>query len=124
MKRNVLGYFLSQELSEVRLATDVYQRARTILCANKGVFTMEEDKIVLEGRKEGKSWSALAKQLRRTSQNTVQDRYNVLIGDYKHGPFTVMEDELILREVFAVNKNILVDRKITTENWKNIGEKL
>ena len=50
-----------------------------------------------------------------------------MIGDYKefkNGPFTVTEDELILREVFAVNKNILVDRKITTENWKNIGEKL
>ena len=40
LKRNVLGYFLSQGLSKVPLATDVYQRARTILCAIKGEFTM------------------------------------------------------------------------------------
>jgi hypothetical protein len=37
---------------------------------------------------------------------------------------TVTEDELTLREVFTVNKNILVDGKITVANWKNIGEKL
>jgi len=124
MKRNVLGYFLSQGLSKVRLATDVYQRARTILCATKGEFTNEEDKLILEGGKEGKSWSALAKQLGRTSHITVLDRYTMLVGNYKHGPFTVIEDELILREVFAVNKNILVDKNITVENWKIIGEKL
>jgi hypothetical protein len=126
LKRNVLGYFLSQGLSKVRLATEVFQRARTILWANKGEFTTEEDQKILEGRKEGNSWAALTKQLRRTSRKTVQDRYDMLICDsnYKHGRFTVMEDELILREVFAVNKNNLVDRKITVENWKNIGEKL
>jgi len=125
-KRNLLGYFLSQGLQHVRLAADVYQRARSILLATKGPFTEEEDAIILKGRKEEKSWSALAKQLGRNHHTSVINRYNKLIGDsnYKLGPFTVAEDELILREVFAVNKNILVDRNITAENWKNIGGKL
>ena len=74
--------------------------------------------------KEGEQWTRLAIMLGRTYKNTVIVRYEILINDYKHGEFTVMEDELIIREVFAVDSDILVNGKITKSDWDKIAEKL
>eukprot|EP00090_Calanus_glacialis_P045819 TRINITY_DN8740_c0_g1_i4.p1 TRINITY_DN8740_c0_g1~~TRINITY_DN8740_c0_g1_i4.p1 ORF type:complete len:467 (-),score=130.41 TRINITY_DN8740_c0_g1_i4:29-1429(-) len=124
-KRNIIGYFLSQGLTNVRLATEVYQRARTVRCAKKGDFTKEEDEAILQFvEKEGEQWTRLAIMLGRASNETVSGRYDILINDYKHGDYTAMEDELILREVFAVDSDILVDGKITQDDWNKIAEKL
>jgi hypothetical protein len=62
--------------------------------------------------------------LGRTNCAIVRVRYDILINDYKHGEFTVMEDELIIREVFAVDSDILVNGKITQDDWNKIAEKL
>ena len=122
-KRNIIGYFLSQGLTNIRLATEVYQRARTVRCGKKGGFTKEEDEAILQFvEKEGEQWTRLAIMLERT--NRVRRRYEILINDYKNGEFAAMEDELILREVFAVDSDILIDGKITQDDWNKIAEKL
>jgi len=124
-KRNIIGYFLSQGLTNIRLATEVYQRARTVRCARKGDFTKEEDEAILKFvEKEGEQWTKLAIMLRRSNYKTVSVRYDILINNYKHGDYTAKEDELILREVFAVDSDILVDGKITQSDWNKIAEKL
>jgi hypothetical protein len=124
-KRNIIGYFLSQGLTNIRLATEVYQRARTVRCAKKGDFTKKEDEAILQFvEKEGEQWTRLAIMLGRANYQTVSARYEMLINDWKNGDFTAMEDELILREVFAVDSDILVDGKITQDDWNKIAEKL
>ena len=57
---------------------------------------------------------------------TVKSRYKILSTNYEFegGQFTAGEDEIILCEVFDANKNILMDKNITTEDWKRIGNKL
>ena len=126
LKKNIVGYYLSQGLPDVRLATEVFQRARIILCAKKGPFTTKDDRIILNFvEKEGKDWAKLSRQLGRTSSKTVRVRYELLTDENsKRGTYTVDDDEMILTEVFAVNKNILEDGKIRSEDWQKIGIKL
>jgi len=126
LKNNIVGYFLSQGLPNARLATEVFQRAKILLCAKKGDFSPEEDQVIIQFvEKEGKKWAALAKRLER-SLTTVKRRYEILSPEYevKGGRFTAEEDEIILGDVFNANKNILMDKNITTEDWKRIGNKL
>eukprot|EP00092_Neocalanus_flemingeri_P095833 GFUD01121943.1.p1 GENE.GFUD01121943.1~~GFUD01121943.1.p1 ORF type:complete len:357 (+),score=75.82 GFUD01121943.1:46-1116(+) len=127
LKKNVIGYFLSQGFSEVRLATEVFQRARILLCAKRGYFSPEEDKTILDFvDKEGKKWTKLSILLGRTSGGVLYNRYNLLTAskDNKCGPFTVDEDKLIIREVFAVSQNILEEGNVVKEDWETIGKKL
>eukprot|EP00092_Neocalanus_flemingeri_P050364 GFUD01058186.1.p1 GENE.GFUD01058186.1~~GFUD01058186.1.p1 ORF type:complete len:356 (+),score=84.48 GFUD01058186.1:48-1115(+) len=127
LKKNIIGYFLSQGFSEVRLATEVFQRARILLCAKRGYFSPEEDKTILDFvDKEGKKWTKLSILLGRTSGGVLYNRYNLLTAskDNKCGPFTVDEDKLIIREVFAINQNILEEGNVVKEDWETIGKKL
>jgi len=127
LKSNIVGYFLAQGLPDIRLATEVIQRARIILCARKGKFTAEEDTTILQFvEKEGKKWSELARLMARTEPNVVKRRYEVLTGgNTVSGHYTMKEDKIILREVFAVNRNILEDDgTVTEEDWRMIGGKL
>eukprot|EP00090_Calanus_glacialis_P044662 TRINITY_DN7994_c0_g1_i15.p1 TRINITY_DN7994_c0_g1~~TRINITY_DN7994_c0_g1_i15.p1 ORF type:complete len:443 (-),score=123.48 TRINITY_DN7994_c0_g1_i15:52-1224(-) len=122
LKNNIVGYYLSQGLADIRLATLVFHRARVLLCARKGEFTTEEDKVILDFvEEEGRKWSALAKQLGRTRGDTVKDRYDVLTNDYEGGSYTLSEDKIILSEVFAVDRD---GKNITDEDWKRIAGKL
>eukprot|EP00092_Neocalanus_flemingeri_P017344 GFUD01018759.1.p1 GENE.GFUD01018759.1~~GFUD01018759.1.p1 ORF type:complete len:433 (+),score=126.12 GFUD01018759.1:88-1386(+) len=128
LKKNIVGYFLAQGLADVRLATDVYQRARVLICAKKGPFSPEEDQIILDFiEKEGKNWARLSTLLGRTHRSGgLKNRYEFL--NYKTGRqsgyFTAREDETILIEVFEVNKNILEDGNIAKKDWQQIGNKL
>ena len=99
--------------------------SKILLCAKKGDFTPDEDQIITDYvEREGRQWSVLAKQLGRVKPTSVKHRYELLSYDFKGGPFTAKEDEIILREVFIVNKNILTDGSISSEVWRRIGEKL
>merc|ERR1719470_400504 len=122
MRHNIVGYYLSQGLPDIRLATIVFHRARVLLCARKGEFTTEEDKVILDFvEEEGRKWSVLAKQLRRSTTRSVKARYDVLTKNYQGGSYKLSEDKTILTEVFAVDRN---GKNIPAEAWKKIGEKL
>jgi len=127
LKRNIIGYFLSQGLQDIRLATDVYHRARIIKCFKRGDYTAEEDDIILKFVKsEGRKFAKLGKVLKR-SRGSVTARYDLLvqIDNIKDGsPYTVDDAKVIITEVFANNKNILVDGKMKKEDWVKIGKKL
>merc|ERR1719318_2276516 len=117
LKNNVLGYYLTQGLPDIRLATQVFQRARVLLCATKGEFTAEEDKVIIDFvEEEGRKWSALAKQLGRTNSATVKARYEALTNEYKSGSYTLSDDKTILTEVFAVDRD---GKNIVAADWKS-----
>ena len=122
LKNNIVGYYLSQGLADIRLATLVFHRARVLLCARRGEFTTEEDKVILDFvEEEGRKGSALAKQLGRTTAASVKYRYGALTNDYEGGSYTLSEDKIFLSEVFAVERD---GKNITAEDWKRIGDKL
>ena len=124
---NVLGYYLAQGLPDIRLATEVIHRAKMILCARKGEFTAEENKIILQFvESKGKKWSTLAALLARTQPSVIKKRYEIMTGDTRSVSFrySVEEDKIILTDVFSVNRSILKNGKIKIEDFKKIGEKL
>jgi len=126
LKLNIIGYFLSQGLRNVRLATDVFQRSKLLKCLKAGKFSADEDKALLNfvGEK-GRKWDELSKLMGRRI-DSLFSRYDLLVSSdkIKQGAFTLEEDKEILTEVFAVNKNILSYGKISTKNWAMIGKKL
>jgi Myb-like DNA-binding domain len=65
----------------------------------KGVFKLEEDAIILDGKEKGLSWSDIAKQLPGRSTDQVRSRYVNAIDPSlrKHVSWTTKE-EIILRE--------------------------
>jgi len=126
LKLNTVGYFLSQGLSKVRLATDVFHRAKLLKCLKTGEFSSEEDKIILDFvGEEGRAWPELSRILMRL-ESSVCLRYSRLVSqdNTKHGAYTVDEDEEILTDVFALNKNILGEGKISKQDWEKIAKKL
>jgi len=128
LKRNIVGYYLSQGLPNVRLATEVFHRAKILLCASKGSFTAEEDKIIAEFvEAEGAKWGKLTKLLGRTSHQSVKYRYKLLRSreqNKKHGHFTVEEVKFIMSEVFSLHENVLEEGNLTMEQCQNIGKVL
>ena len=127
LKMNVLGYYLAQGLPDIRLATEVIHRARIVLCARKGEFTAEENKIILQFvEAEGKKWSKLAVLLARTQAGVIKRRHETLTGDSKevNVGYTVEEDKIVLTEVFSVNRSILKNGQIKIGQFKKIGAKL
>jgi len=123
LKRNIIGYFLSQGMTNPRLATQVFDRAMVLKSAKTGEFSPEEDKIILTCvEEEGKKFAEVAKLLNRRN-NSVWVRHKLLVASGKTTN-TVDEDKLIMTEVFAVDKNILSDGRIRKEDWAQIGKKL
>ena len=127
LKRNVIGYYLSQGLQDIRLATDVFHRARIIKCIRRQEYTPDEDDIILEFvKQEGRKFARLGNLLKRT-RGSVRNRYDMLVqtGNSKDGvPYTVDDAAIIMTEVFANNKNVLSDRKVKKEVWVKIGKKI
>jgi len=125
-KQNIVGYFLSQGLDKVRLATDIFYRARVLVCLNRGVFTAEEDQLILDFvEKEGHKWTRLGKEMNRSSVTLISRYYSLLNGDdLNYGQFTEEEDEKILTLVFNINKSVLRDGNIGKEDWENIAKEL
>jgi len=126
LKRNIVGYYLSQGLPNVRLATEVFHRAKILLYASKGSFTAEEDKIIEEFvETEGTKWGNLTKLLGRTSHQSVKHRYKLLQTrelNKKRGHFTVDEVKIIMSEVFSLHENVLEEENLTIEECQNIGK--
>ena len=48
IKRNIVGFYFSQGLINVRLAAEVFHIAKVLVCSRKGEFTKEEDQTILE----------------------------------------------------------------------------
>jgi len=125
-KLNILGYYLGQDLTSPRLATEIIQRTRQLKCGNMFTeLTPTEDKIILEFVKtNGEKWAELARLLNRACDSTVKRRYEVLTGKNRKGEFTIDESKIVLTLILTAEKNTLVNGIVTDETCKKIGEKL
>jgi len=125
-KLNILGYYLGQDLTSPRLATEIIQRTRQLKCGNMFTeLTPTEDKIILEFVKSnGEKWAELARLLNRACNSTVKRRYEVLTGKNRKGEFTIDESKIVLTLILTAEKNTLVNGIVTDETCKKIGEKL
>ena len=127
IKRNIIGYYLSQDLPDIRLATDVYHRAWLLKYVKKGYFSTEEDRIILASvETEGRKFAKLARELGR-SRNSVRGRYYLLTQEdnCKDGTkYTFDDDKIIFAGIVGANANILNEEPIAKEDWARIGRQL
>jgi len=129
LKMNILGFFLSKNLPDVRLATEVHHRAKLLLWRQNGKFTPEEDQIIIDMVKIGgddEQWKELAQLLRRTYARTLKHRFEILKSKEEtlSGKFEAKEDEIIILKVFEFHPKIMDEGKISKKEWKLIGKQL
>jgi hypothetical protein len=106
-KKNVIGCFLGQDLSRIRIATTIFERAvKVLLPENGGKFTKEEDACILKVVKSKgalkESWSMLAVQLNRNSE-VISSRYRNALRNlnYISGRWTLEEEEICIETLFT-----------------------
>ena len=126
IKQNIVGYYLAQGLDKVRLASNVFHRARLLLCLKTGHLSRAEDVLILRSVLQGgKEWSKLGREMRRTPEILI-NRFELLSSpdNIKHGAYTMEEDQKILVEVFRIKENVLGGDNLTKHDWEEIANKM
>ena len=80
-KKNLIGYWLSQDLPHIRLSCEVFHRLNILLNWNGGEFSAKEKKIIFDFvSKNGRDWANLSRILNRPSDTIfVHKIYYLLI---------------------------------------------
>ena len=109
LQRNLVGFYLLQELEDwsQRLPVEVVTRLGTLL--SSGGFSRQEDEAILAWVAEHglTGWAELAAELGRNykkSGSGVRDRYRILADrreNKRMGNFTMEENRFIIREVIS-----------------------
>ena len=122
--RNVIGYFLSRGLGKVRLATDVFNRAKLLLSRKTGDFSPEEDSQILKFVEiHGHSnWTVLGNQMGR-NRNTLVRRLELLETismKHREGFYSLEDDQKILTQVLQRSRK----GEMVKKDWEEIGKML
>jgi len=128
--RCVVGIYLSQGLGRERHYADVFTYAIQILkTQNKGPFTPEEDRIIIEEIKKNgdlpSTWKEICLMLKRNVKFycNIHNRYkNVLSVSKKSGSWAFEEDKLLLEHLFQGCGILSIDKvkSIKSEDFNNI----
>ena len=128
-KANVIDHYLSQDLGNLRLACEVFQRARslTVRKVRRG-FTAEEDKFILEfmtgeGLNLPRPWAELSTKLGKP-RNSIYNRYkNIIRYQDKEKERRYDKDiEIIMNMLFVSNRNVFLDGKVNTSVWEDLAK--
>ena len=131
VKVNIVGHFLAQGLKAPRLASEVFNRAKTLFADAKGTFTQDEVKIIeMFMKKEAKShprpFVELSNRLGRSYKSVREYYLNTLKhkGKLKGGRFSLEENKKILETILSNNINALDSYVIDKGILENLSEVL
>ena len=132
LQRNLVGFYLLQELEDwsQRLPVEVVARLGTLL--SSGVFSRQEDEAILAWVEEHGlvDWTELAAELGRNYEragDSVMNHHQVLQDRQENkrlGSFSMEELGVVIREVIRQKPSALEDTKHGDINWKPIAESL
>ena len=130
MKRQLVGFWLLQELpdGDRRLPTEVYARLATLLFS--GNFTKEDDDVILAWVEEHgtRKWSHLAQRLGRCypkAGDGLRQRHGQLVQQLegrKTGAFTDEEVARLTYLVLKQNRNIAQESQSSVIDWDVIAD--
>ena len=108
MKQNILGCYLAQDFTHVRLSANVFTRAVSLLYLNTdGKYSKEEDDLILEVVKKfganQRAWNLLAEELKRLSSR-ICTHYSVLTNTKGMDSGRWSNEEFILFFDYLFNK--------------------
>jgi len=127
LMKQIIGCFLAQGLEKNRLPSEVFHKAKLLLCTKYGELGEDEKAAVKEHvSKHGENdWARLGAELgRQPDQMRHFYNYNVKWAElrFDHGRFTMAETEEILGAVFKANPNVLTDRGDISNVFVKLGE--
>ena len=130
LKRQLVGFWLLQELpdGDRRLPTEVYARLATLLFS--GNFTKEDDVVILAWVEEhgARKWSHLAQRLGRCypkAGDGLRQRHGQLVQQLegrKTGAFTDEEVARLTYLVLKQNGNIAQESRLSVIDWDVIAD--
>jgi len=123
LKKNLIGYWLSQDLPHIRLSCEIFHRLNHHLNWNDGEFSAKENKKIFDFvSKNGRDWAKLSHILKRPTTSILNqyDDHIMQADKIRKGFFTIDEDKILIKEMLIYNPNVLQDRKIE----KQVLEKL
>jgi hypothetical protein len=132
LQRNLVGFYLLQELEDwsQRLPVEVVARLDTLL--SPGTFSKQEDEAILAWVEEHglTGWVDLAAELGRNyeqASDVVRVRHQTLSDRQENkrmGSFTMEEIRVVIREVIRQKPSALEDTNHGDIDWRTIAESL
>jgi len=136
-KTNVIGCFLGQGLSDLRLPCEIFHKADSLLNKNEEVatrivFTESDDKKIVEYMKNNAEsdrtpYSSLSKML-GYPRSVIHKRYTRILqpgGNVVSGRYTNKENRIIMETIFEENENALNHYYASSDPmWDRLGSKL
>ena len=133
-KTNIIGCFLGQGLTDLRLPCETFQRANRLFNEDLDqivVFTERDDNKILdymanEAKTDKTPYASLSKML-GYSRQSISVRYNKTLkhGCKNSGPYTDEENRAIILALFQKNKNAQNQYYVPDDIvWKNLSKKL
>ena len=131
MIKNLIGHWLSQGLSHIRLSCEVFQRLNILFNKTTGPFSAEEDEIVCKYVQEnGRKWKGLSEMTGRPISTLVY-RYDSYLQFHldkswkvKSGKYSLEEDKRILSTILNYNPRVIEDGLVSREVWTDLGSQL
>jgi len=128
--KKVIGCWLAQGLQKTRLPSDVFHRAKILLCSVRGELSDEEkQQINAFVAEQPKDWAKLSRTTGRRPEN-LRNNYNNTLSHSdkkKSGAFTQDESEEVMRQVFDACPTVLTSGEVggqTSEVFLKLGTKL
>ena len=124
--KKVIGCWLAQDLQKIRLPSDVFHRAKILLCSVQGEFSEEEkQQIIAFVAERGRDWAELS---RITGRRPKALDHILSHGDKKRsGKFSLDESKEVMRQVFAACPTVLTGGEVggpDSEVFTKLGTKL
>ena len=120
----------AQGLQKIRLPSDVFHRAKILLCSVRGELSDEEkQQINAFVAEQPKDWAKLSRTTGRRPEN-LRNNYNNTLSHSdkkKSGAFTQDESEEVMRQVFDACPTVLTSGEVggqTSEVFLKLGTKL
>jgi len=130
VSKKVIGCWLSQGLKKTRLPSDVFHRAKILLCSVQGEFSEQDKQLIIAFVTEhGREWAELSRITGRRPDD-LRSTYNMTLshGDkMQSGAFSLVESKEVMRQVFAACPTVLTGGEVggpDREVFTKLGTKL
>ena len=130
-KVNIVGHFLSLNMKDPRLASEVFYRAKLILTATKGQFSEEESEVVKNyienaGEDSEKPWEDLSKVLGRPAMTIKKHFERVIQHKCKtvDGKFSFKERCRILEKIMSQTDGMGDNKFVSYDVFDALGAEL
>jgi len=109
-RKKKIGCWLAQSLLKTRLPSEVFHRAKILLCSVKGRYSEQEKQMIVDFVTEhGRKFTELSRIINRSPSNLqiIYDNFLKHTDKKLSGKFSLEESQEVMKQVYAAYPNIL-----------------